>query len=380
MPAIDVAVVGLGAMGSAALYHLSARGQRVVGLDRYPVGHTHGSSHGESRIIRLAYFEHPDYVPLLRLAYRNWRTLEAATGQAVLLTTGIIEAGPPGSDIVAGSLASCVEHAIRHKVLSGAEITARFPALTLPADWTGVFQPDAGILGPERIVALQVAAAKANGAEVMEGAAVTSVRDLGGSVEVALADGSTISAGAAILTAGGWIGDLAPALASNLRLTRQALVWFEPSRPALVTPDRMPIFMLDDPRTVTYGFPDWAGTGVKAASHDAGRLLASADDARQDADETDIDLIADVLRDLVPAVAGPVRRMATCFYTRTPDEHFILGPSPESPRVILASPCSGHGFKFASIIGEILADLAITGETDKPIGLFSPRRFNVGVA
>jgi sarcosine oxidase len=375
MPAIDVAVVGLGAMGSAALYHLAARGQRVVGLDRYPAGHTHGSSHGESRIIRLAYFEHPDYVPLLRLAYRNWRALEAATGQAVLLTTGIIEAGPPGSEIFAGSLASSIEHAIPHEVLSGAQIAARFPALTLPADWTGVYQPDAGILGPERVVALHLAAAKARGATVVEGATVTDVRDLGGSVELALAEGSTISAGAVVLAAGGWIGDLAPALAPHLRLTRQALVWFEPSQPALVTPDRMPIFMLDDPRTVTYGFPDWTGTGVKAASHDAGRVLVKADDARQDADDADVALIAEVLRDRVSAVTGPVRRMATCFYTRSPDEHFILGPSPGSPRIILASPCSGHGFKFASIIGEILADLAITGETDKPIGLFSPTRF-----
>jgi len=375
MPTYDVAVVGLGAMGGAALYHLASRGQRVIGLDRYPVGHTHGSSHGESRIIRLAYFEHPDYVPLLRQAYGQWRALEAVTGQAVLLTTGIIEAGPPGSQIVAGSLASSVEHAIRHEVLSATEIAVRFPALNLPSDWTGIFQPDAGILAPERIVALHVAAAKARGAEALEGALVTAVRDVGGSVELTLADGSTLSAGAAILAAGGWIGDLAPFLAPHLRLTRQAVAWFQPSRPDLVTPDRLPIFMLDDPRTVTYGFPDWAGTGVKAASHDAGRALASADAAAQDADAADAELIAGVLEDLAPAAAGPVRRMTTCFYTRSPDEHFILGLSPDSPRIIIASPCSGHGFKFAGVIGEILADLSTTGETDKPIGLFAPTRF-----
>ena len=378
MPTYDVAVIGLGAMGGAALYHLAARGQRVIGLDRYPVGHTHGSSHGESRIIRLAYFEHPDYVPLLRLAYRNWRALEAATGQAVLQTTGIIEAGPPGSSIVAGSLASSIEHAIPHEVLSAGEIAGRFPALTLPGGWTGVFQPDAGILAPERIVALHVQAAIAKGAEVRERLAVVQVRDRGGSVDLTLADGSTLNAGAVIIAAGGWIGDLAPALAPHLRLTRQALVWFQPRQPALTGADRLPIFMLDDPRTVTYGFPNWLGTGVKAASHDAGRVLAGADAAAQDADDADAELITEVLEDLVPAVVGPVNRMATCFYTRTPDEHFILGPSPGSPRIILASPCSGHGFKFASVIGEVLADLAIAGETDKPIGLFAPGRFGGG--
>ena len=378
MPTYDVAVVGLGAMGSAALYHLAARGHRVIGLDRHPLGHTHGSSHGESRIIRLAYCEHPDYVPLLRLAYRNWRDLEAATGQGLLLTTGMIEAGPPGAAIVAGSVRAALEHDLPHELLSAAEIGARFPALTLPGHWTGIFQPEAGILAPERIIALHVAAAEAKGAEVRDGAAVAGVRDLGGSVELTLADGSTVDAGAVVLAAGGWIGDLAPRLTPHLRLTRQPLVWFEPAVPALTTPDRLPIFMLEDPRTVTYGFPDWAGTGVKAASHDAGRRLARADDAAQDADATDADLIAGVLADLIPAAAGPVRRMATCFYTRTPDEHFILGPSPDSPRIILASPCSGHGFKFASIIGEILADLATTGETDKPIALFSPTRFDAG--
>jgi sarcosine oxidase len=374
MPTYDVAVVGLGAMGGAALYHLAQRGRRVIGVDRYPVGHTHGSSHGESRIIRLAYFEHPDYVPLLRLAYRNWRALEAATGQDLLLTTGIVEAGPEGSQIVGGSLTSSIQHGIPHEVLTAAQVAARFPALTLPADWTAVFQPDAGILAPERIVRLHVDAAKALGATVLEGAGVAGVRDLGGSVELTLSDGAIVTAGTAIIAAGGWIGELAPFLSQHLRLTRQALVWFQPSEPAL-TPDRLPIFMLDAPQTVTYGFPDWAGTGVKAASHDAGRLLTSADAAVQDAEAADAELIAEVLRELVPAAAGPVTRMATCFYTRTADEHFILGPHPDAPNIILASPCSGHGFKFASIIGEILADLAMTGETDKPIGLFSPGRF-----
>ena len=375
MTSCDVAVVGLGAMGGSALYHLACRGQRVIGLDRFPVGHNRGSSHGESRIIRLAYFEHPDYVPLLRLAYRNWRALEAATGQAVLLTTGIVEAGPPGSDIVGGTLAASTQHGIPHEVLSAGEISARFPALTLPGDWTGVFQPDAGILAPERIVALQVQAAMAKGAEVRDGAAVTRVKDAGGSVDLTLGDGSTLNAGAVVLACGGWVGDLAPDVAPHLRLTRQALIWFQPRRPALAGADRLPIFMLDDPRTVTYGFPNWMGTGVKAASHDAGRVLAHADAAEQDAYGGDVALIAEVLEDLVPAAVGPVSRMATCFYTRTPDEHFILGPSPDSPRIILASPCSGHGFKFASIIGEILADLATSGETDKPIGLFAPSRF-----
>jgi sarcosine oxidase len=375
MPTYDVAVVGLGAMGSAALHDLALRGKRVIGLERFEPGHDRGSSHGESRVIRMAYFEGREYVPLVRLAYDRWRALEAATGEKVLTITGIIEAGLPGSLVVEGTLGSAIEHAIPHEVLRAAEISRRFPAFTLPDSWTCVFQPDGGVLEPERAVCLLVSRAKALGADVRNGVQVVGVEPKGEGVRVVLSTGEAIEAASAIIAAGPWIADLVPELKPHLTLTRQPLVWFKPLDRALVQPDRMPVFLLETDEDLVYGMPDIAGSGVKAATHRPGAVLADGDAPRPDADEAEKAAILAALKAYIPAAAGPVSRTAACTYTRTPDEHFILGLRPGAPQIVLASPCSGHGFKFASILGEALADLALTGETDKPIGLFSPKRF-----
>jgi sarcosine oxidase len=375
MPVYDVAVIGLGAMGAAATHELAARGQRVIGIDRFTPGHTQGSSHGESRLIRMAYFEDPAYVPLVRLAYRNWRRLEALSGERLLTITGILEAGHAGSPMVAASLGSAMEHGIAHEVLTPAQAMRRFPAFDLPADWDCVFQPDAGFLEPERVIGLYLKLAAEQGADLRANTRVLEVEPIGDHVAIRLEGGEVIEAGAAVIAAGPWIGQLAPVLATHLRLTRQVLVWFEPNRPDLTTPDRLPVFLLQTRDDVIYGAPDFAGTGVKAGSHEPCGELEDADAARRPADAADIERVHRVLRECIPAAAGRPLMTQTCTYTRSPDEHFILGPHPDCPRIVLASPCSGHGFKFASIIGEALADLALTGATDKPIDLFNPRRF-----
>ncbi len=374
MPAYDVAVIGLGAMGSAALMHLARRGARVIGLDRFEPGHTRGSSHGESRAIRLAYFEHPSYVPLVRRAFENWRALEALSGERVLIRSGIVEAGPAGSQLVKGSLASSAAHDIPLERLEAREVNARFPAFALPDGWDCLFQPDAGILLPETIIALEQKAALAAGATTRFGAEVLAVEPGGGgSVRIALADGSRIEAGSAVIAAGAWIGELEPMLKPHLALTRQVMAWFRPSRPETVRPGRMPFFILDTPELV-YGFPDFAGSGVKAASHRLGPRLDTADDQRPEADADEIAPVARTLQTHLPGAAGPVTRTASCIYTSTPDGDFVLGPHALHPQIVLASPCSGHGFKFSSAIGEILADLALTGETVHDISRFSPAR------
>ena len=371
----DVAVIGLGAMGSAALYHLALAGHRAIGLERATPGHLGGSSHGESRIIRLAYFEHPSYVPRVRAAYDQWRALEARTGKSLLTVTGILEAGFPGSEIVAGSLASSLQHAIPHERLTGAAINARFPAFDLPAEWDGVFQPDAGVLRPELAIATELAAAASLGAEIRTGATVRAIEPTSAGVRITLDDSSVIEAGAAIAAAGAWIGELAPVLAPHLTLTRQVMAWFDPARPADVALGRLPVFLLETPDDAVYGFPDFAGTGVKVASHIEGRLLASASAARQDATPADAHQVLDVLEPYVPAAAGPVRAMQTCIYTRTPDQDFVIDALPGCPQIVLASPCSGHGFKFSILIGQILTDLATKGATDHDISRFSLGRF-----
>lgn len=374
MATYDTAVVGLGAMGSAALYHLAGRGRRVIGLERETPAHLGGSSHGESRIIRLAYFEHPSYVPLLRRAYENWRELERMSGAELMTITGIIEAGIPGASVVQGSLQASRLHNLPHEVLTARQTMDRFPALSLPEDWEGVYQPDAGFLRPERAIDTHLAGAKAAGAEVRLHTVVTNIAPRAGGVRLTLADGTAIEAGSVVISAGAWIGELLPELRSSLRLTRQVLGWFAPRTPAAVGPDCLPVFLLQSAEDIIYGFPDFAGTGVKIGSHLAGRVLPTAGDARQDGGSADADRLSGFLTRYIPAAIGPLRDLKTCIYTRTPDEDFILDLHPDHPQIVIASPCSGHGFKFASVIGEILADLATAGWTPHDIGRFALAR------
>jgi sarcosine oxidase len=262
--------------------------------------------------------------------------------------------------------------------MQAAEVSRRFPALQLPRGWDGVFQPDAGILLPELAIRLQLASAAARGAEVRHGARVREILPKPGSVGLRLEDGAQIDAGAVVLAAGPWIGRMWPRLLPQLTLTRQALVWFRPSDPEVVRLGRLPLFIVEAEDDVIYGVPDFAGTGVKAASHQSCGVIADPDAVRPEVTAGEIAQVERSLRRFIPAASGPAVRTETCVYTRvTRDEDFIIGPDPDWPHVILASPCSGHGFKFASIIGEVLADLALTGATDKPIDRFSPARFGV---
>lgn len=374
MSSYDVAVVGLGAMGSAALYSLAKRGRRVIGFERLEPAHPQSSSFGESRVFRMAYFEHPDYVPLLRLAQTAWRDFESYTGEALLTQTGVIEAGYPGAAMVAGSLQSAIEHDLPHEVLTPAKVNARFPAFSLPTGWDCVFQPDGGVLLPEKAIRLYVRAAQGLGAEVALHTSVAEVRPVGDRVELVLESGQTIEAGSAIIAAGPWIRDLVPELGARMRLTRQALTWFDPVDKALVGPDRMPVFLLQAEGDLIYGLPDVCGSGVKAASHLEGERLETADDPRAAPSASETAALRAMLTHYVPAASGPASHTHTCVYTRTPDEHFVLGLHPRARQIVLASPCSGHGFKFTSAFGEVLADLALKRATDAPISLFNPER------
>ncbi|HEY6619502.1 MAG TPA: N-methyl-L-tryptophan oxidase [Steroidobacteraceae bacterium] len=370
----DVVVVGLGAMGSAALYALAQRGRKVIGIDRFEPGHHLGSSFGESRIIRMAYYEDPVYVPLLRLAYEAWGRLESRTGANIMTITGILEAGIKGSALVEGSLRSALEHNIPHEVLLPGQVNKRFPAFSLPPDWHCVFQPDAGILQPEKAINLFVKSANELGATVASGTRVAGVLPVGEHVEVHLDSGETIEAGSAVLAVGPWIQDLVPELGSKMRLTRQPLMWFEPQDKQLVRPPTMPVFFFHTPDDLIYGFPDFRGSGVKVGSHLSCGELTTADATRADVSDEEKAHLARMMARFIPAAAGRVLQTHVCIYTRSTDEHFVLGLHPGASQIVLASPCSGHGFKFASIFGEILADLALTRATDKPIDFFRPNR------
>jgi sarcosine oxidase len=374
MSAMDVAVIGLGVMGSAALHHLAGRGLRVVGIEQFAPGHDRGSSHGETRIIRLGYFEHPSYVPLVRAAYPLWRALEQKSGESLLQITGIIELGAPEGALVAGTLRSSRAHALPHEVLDAAEVMRRFPALRVPSGFVGVFQPEGGILAAEPAIQAQVALATAAGAQVRTKETVRALEPRAGGVRI-ITDTGIIEAGQAIVAAGPWVRKLLPDFPVPLRVTRQVLGWFEATEPAMFGRDRCPVFMIENADGIFYGFPAGRKPGIKFAKHHhADEAVDPAVPAgpMAGADEA---LLRAALTAHLPAANGRLLDAQTCLYTMAPDGDFILDRLPGSPDIIVASPCSGHGFKFAPVIGEILADLATTGATRHDISRFRLARF-----
>ena len=370
--AFDVVVVGLGAMGSAALHHLAARGSRVLGIEQFAIGHDRGSSHGLTRIIRMGYFEHPSYVPLVRRAYELWRDLEKATGETLLTVTGIAEMGLPDSTLVTGTLASSRLHNLPHEVLDAAALMQRYPQFKIPKDFVAVIQPDGGFLEPEKAVHAQLALAKAAGAEIRTGEKVLAIEPIGDRVRVTTGTGA-VEAGKVIVAAGAWASALLPKGALPLHVTRQALLWVAPKEPAAFTAERFPVFMIESERGIHYGFPMHDGA-MKIALHHHEREKVLLESYDHEVSAHDRALIRAGLG-FIPGADGAETAAKTCLYTMTPDEDFVLGPLPGTPGLIVASPCSGHGFKFAPAIGEILADLATKNETAHDISRFSPTRF-----
>jgi sarcosine oxidase len=375
MSSFDVAIVGLGVMGSAALAALARRGRRVVGIDRFAPGHDRGSSHGATRIIRLGYFEHPSYVPLVRAAYPLWRALEKACGRALLTVTGIIEIGAPAADLVVGTLQSSRLHGLPHEVLDARGLMGRFPAFRVPDDFVGVFQPDAGFLRAEPAVEAMQRVARDAGAELRHEVRVLAVEPQRGGVRLRTAAGD-ITAAQAIVAAGPWLASLLPASPAPIRVTREVLGWFEPADAALFAPERFPVFLLQNRDGTFYGFPADGSAGVKVAKHHHGGDAVEPDACDRTVSAADVGLIRQVLKAHLPAADGALRAAKTCLYTMTGDGDFILDRLPACPAIIVASPCSGHGFKFAPVIGEILADLATSGHTGHDISRFQLARFS----
>jgi sarcosine oxidase len=352
----DVAVVGLGAMGSAAAYHLARRGRSVLGLDRFAPPHAHGSSHGRTRIIREAYFEHPAYVPLVQRAYELWSELERATGRELLRITGGLMLGRSDGILVAGARRSAEEHRLPHALLTAAEVRSRFPALAPEDDLAAVFEPRAGVLFPERCIEAHLDQARRHGATLRCDEAATAWRCDGGGVRVTTGDGE-YHAAQLLLTAGSWMRALAPGLELPLTVERQVLYWFAPAADApIFAPARCPIHLWEpSPQRFFYGFPDF-GDGVKVALHHGGES-ADPDHVRRAVRGDEVAAMRALVRRFLPAADGALRSSAVCTYTNTPDGHFWIDRHPDHAHVLIASACSGHGFKFSSAIGEALADL-----------------------
>ncbi|HWX22263.1 MAG TPA: N-methyl-L-tryptophan oxidase [Candidatus Binatia bacterium] len=370
----DVIIVGLGAMGSAATYHLAKAGKRVLGLDRFKPPHTLGSSHGLTRIIREAYFEHPLYVPLVQRSYELWAELEAASGRPLFLQTGGLRLGSPDGQLITGARRSAEQHKLPHQILSASELRGRFPAFRPAEEIVAVWEPRAGILFPELAVDAHLKLAVGNSATLRFDEPVLKWEPQPNGVRVFTATG-IYQGQTLLLSAGAWMSSLEPGLNLPLTVERQVLCWFEPAlRRELFQPRYCPIYICEyEPRHFFYGFPD-LGDGIKAALHHQGEIT-TPDSVRREAGASEVTAVRDLLVRFLPGSDGALKSTAVCLYTNTPDEHFVLGRHPNHPQVLIASPCSGHGFKFSPVIGEIAAML-LSGQTPPfDLSLFAPDRF-----
>ncbi|MFG2635015.1 N-methyl-L-tryptophan oxidase [Streptomyces sp. NPDC048362] len=382
-PSHDVIVIGLGGMGSAAAHHLSARGARVLGLERFGPVHNRGSSHGGSRITRQSYFEDPAYVPLLLRAYELYEDLARATGREIAVLSGGVMVGRPESRTVSGSLLSARRWDLPHEMLDAKEIRRRFPTLAPDDDEVALYERKAGLLRPENTVAAHLQLATRQGARLHFEEPVLRWEPYRDGVRVHTAE-DTYTAERLVICPGAWAPRLLDDIGVPVTVERQVMYWFQPrSGIERFVPRRHPIYVWEDTAGVqVYGFPaiDGPEGGAKVAFFRKGRVTTPETIDRTVHDE-EVRAMADHMSRHVPDLPGTFLKAATCMYSTTPDEHFVIARHPLHPEsVTVACGFSGHGFKFVPVVGEILADLALTGSTAHPIGLFDPARLTAAPA
>ena len=370
----DCIVIGVGGMGSSTLYNLAKRGRRVLGLEQFDIPHAEGSSHGVNRIIRLAYYEHPSYVPLLRRAYELWSEIESVTGEQLLYKTGSIDTAPSGHEVFEGSLESCLLHDIPHRVLNHAQINEEFPGYQLPPGHMGLLQGDGGFVLSERSIVAYANAAMSTGAEIHAREVVSGWEPDQGGVRV-FTDRGEYTAERLVITAGAWTSGMVPILDDLAVPERQVLAWLQPIDGSLYTPDVFPVFNAYFDEGRYYGFPVYGIPGFKVGRYHHLEEVIDPDFAIKTVNSEDEAVLRSAVERYFPKANGTTMTLKTCMFTNTPDEHFIVDLLPANPQVAVAAGFSGHGFKFASVIGEILADLAINGETEHNIDLLKIDRF-----
>lgn len=371
----DVIVIGLGVMGTAACRSLARRGLRVLGLEQFDLCHHRGSSHGRSRVIRKAYFEDPRYVPLLQSAYRLWHELEQSSGEQVIQYAGCLNLGPPDHVCVRGARMSAEQHGLPHEVLSAAEVRARWPALHPAVGDVGIYETDAGYVVPERCVQLLANEARAHGAELHEREVVRQKAHPQAKAIRVATDRAEYECRKLVITAGPWLGQIMTGLSMPpLTVERQVQFWFRPPHPARFQVGALPVFIHFVGDRAFYAIPAGSEGLFKAARHHGGEPT-TPDAVRRDVTEADEADVRAYLRRHVPEADVSAAASEVCMYTNTPDDHFIIDRYPKREDFIVVGGFSGHGFKFAPVVGEIVADLATHGRTEQPVDLFSLRRF-----
>ena len=372
----DVIVLGFGGVGSAALAHLARRGVNVLGLDQFPGAHDRGSSHGETRMIRQAYLEHPDYVPLLRRAYTLWDELEELTGKRLFERVGLLEVGPADGFVVPGIIASARQHELAVEELSHDEVRSRFPGFKLDESMAAVFESEAGYLLVEECVRAHLEVASQFGATLHTGETVedwSAGRD-GVAVKT---NRQTYYADRLVVTAGAWASRFLGEIGCALPVVRKHLHWFDCQDPIYRRELGCPAFLFEVDRTVYYGFPQIDELGVKIAEHsEQGELVEDPLDLDRSLDEAERQRVATQLKRYLPGVSLLPTRHVVCMYTMSPDHHFIVDHHPQFPAVVFAAGLSGHGFKFASTLGEALAEMAMGEPASQPVEFLGLKRFH----
>ncbi len=375
MRTYDVIVIGAGTMGSAVAYHLAKRRQRVLVIEQFSAVNDFGSHTGYTRIIRHAYYESVDYVALVLRSDELWQQLEKDSGRHLLIRTGGIDIGPEDGDIFSGALRACIEHQLPHEHLRSRDAMQRWPQFRLPEDWHVCFDQKAGYLIVDPCIRGHLELARRNGAELHENETVESIEFRKDAVRVRTSK-SSYEAGSAIICGGGWNTRLLADLHLPLEVERQAIGWFSPKEPAMFQPSRFPVFLAETPGGIFYGFPLHNHQGVKIARHDGGLRFSSPDLISRTFEPQDAVQLQDFFSKYIPAIRNELLEGKVCLYTMTPDTHFIVDVHPHHPRCFIAAGFSGHGFKFAPVIGEILADLCVDGKTRHPIDTFHITRFS----
>ncbi|NIP87208.1 MAG: N-methyl-L-tryptophan oxidase [Planctomycetales bacterium] len=369
----DVIVLGLGGVGSAALFQLALRGARVLGIDQFAPPHARGSSHGHTRIIRQAYFEHPDYVPLVRSACQLWQKLERRTGRQLYHQVGLLEVGSPRGKLIPGVLHSAACHGLAVQQLTAADVARDYPAFTLPADTVAVFERDAGYLLVEDCVEAHLQEAVACGAHIRTHTVVRQWRADGGGVHVASEDAHW-KADHLVITAGAWAGELLAQLNVPLRVLRKHLHWYATADSRYRAERGCPLFFYETAEGCFYGFPQIDSRGVKIAEHSGGELVADPGKVARDVDSGDRLRVERFLQTHLPSVSTQPTDHAVCLYTMSPDEHFLVDRHPHQPQVVFAAGLSGHGFKFAPVLGQALAEMVLDGQTGLPMEFLHAQR------
>jgi len=365
----DVIVIGVGGMGSSTAYEIARRGARVVGLEQFDIPHELGSSHGVSRIIRLAYAEGSAYVPLLRRAYDLWRQIEREAVERLLFVTGGVDAGKQESTVVEAVLHSCTVHDLPHEVLDAWQLRNRFPGYRLSDNMVAVYQRDGGFVLPERSIVAYVAAARRFGADIHVGERVHGWEVLNGVVSVTTNLG-IYRARKLVVTAGAWARQLLPMLYATAVPERQVMIWTQPLRPEYFRLGAFPIFNMETVEGRFYGFPIYGVPGFKVGKYHHRDERVDPDQMDRECHPADEEVLRVGISKYFPDANGPTLAMKTCLFTNSPDEHFIIDVHPEHPEVVIAAGFSGHGFKFCSVVGEALAQLALDGATPHDIHLF----------